>query len=564
MMWKRYITDMDVMGKLIAMLSAIVFCSSCTSTRAISTPLCTITWGSTNGIRQINTCDVSDGIYVFGDSTDVYGGAGSGGGDLQRDVWLSKYDLNAQLAWTRKLGTDQPDNVDQGGTFSNGDLVIVGETSGNLYSTNTGGSNVYAVCYTTTGSVKWSRQLDIPNCFVESLLVYSDKASIHIKDVNGADRLVQLSSTSGQILSNISIDNLAHPTGSVLRNAYLNEFGTVNYLYNTSAQPIGISDLYYVYHDASGSEHTVSIPYYQGASTCIGQANHATTIISERIFAKNGNITVVTRSTYHHSHSAGSYETNLVSYANISSTGQVTITHLDENKMPNIATANVDANGDVWTGWDRVGNVYDESTSAENFSLYGANNPEYYEQKSAYKVIQYSKGLASKVYEGDVTVTLPGGITPDTGELVRIGTALYWVAPVTRTVNEVDDSGVMVYKFDAIATPTFSLAAGTYTGTQSVSLYCATTGAQIRYTTDGSEPTETSSLYTGPISVSTNKTIKARAFVTGMVPSSRADATYTIRKTLSGNVTLRDFSGNRNGLVATITLRRTDGTVLQT
>lgn len=115
-----------------------------------------------------------------------------------------------------------------------------------------------------------------------------------------------------------------------------------------------------------------------------------------------------------------------------------------------------------------------------------------------------------------------------------------------------------------VATPTFSPAAGTYTGTQSVSISCGTAGATIRYTTDGSEPTETSTQYTAPISVSTNKTVKARAFKTATLPSLRSDAAYTIRKTISGTLTLGNYGGSTNGLVATMLLRRTDGTTLQT
>ena len=45
--------------------------------------------------------------------------------------------------------------------------------------------------------------------------------------------------------------------------------------------------------------------------------------------------------------------------------------------------------------------------------------------------------------------------------------------------------------------PTFSLAAGFYIGTQSLSLTTTVSGADIRYTTDGSKPTATSTKYTG-------------------------------------------------------------------
>jgi hypothetical protein len=82
---------------------------------------------------------------------------------------------------------------------------------------------------------------------------------------------------------------------------------------------------------------------------------------------------------------------------------------------------------------------------------------------------------------------------------------------------------------EKVATPTFSPAAGTYTSAQSETISCATSGATIRYTTDGSEPTSSSTLYSGaigPISVST--TLKAKAFKSGWTDSDTATATITI------------------------------------
>ena len=79
----------------------------------------------------------------------------------------------------------------------------------------------------------------------------------------------------------------------------------------------------------------------------------------------------------------------------------------------------------------------------------------------------------------------------------------------------------------AVETPTFSVAAGTYASAQSVTLSCATGGATIRYTTDGNDPTSSSTEYTGAISVSSTTTIKAKAFKNSD-ESSVASATYTI------------------------------------
>ena len=72
-----------------------------------------------------------------------------------------------------------------------------------------------------------------------------------------------------------------------------------------------------------------------------------------------------------------------------------------------------------------------------------------------------------------------------------------------------------------VAAPTFSPVAGTYTGTQSVTITSTTSGASIRYTTDGSTPTETAETLTRrQYRVPVNLTLKAIAYKTGMTHSS--------------------------------------------
>ena len=80
-----------------------------------------------------------------------------------------------------------------------------------------------------------------------------------------------------------------------------------------------------------------------------------------------------------------------------------------------------------------------------------------------------------------------------------------------------------------VAMPTFSPAAGVYSGPQSVSISDATSGATIHYTTDGSTPTTASPVYGGPITVTQTTTVKAMATASGMADSAVASATYTIR-----------------------------------
>lgn len=79
-----------------------------------------------------------------------------------------------------------------------------------------------------------------------------------------------------------------------------------------------------------------------------------------------------------------------------------------------------------------------------------------------------------------------------------------------------------------VATPTATPVAGTYTGSQSVTLATATEGADIYYTTDGSAPTTSSTKYSGAITVSTTTTIKAIAVKDGMEDSDVLTAAYTI------------------------------------
>ena len=83
-----------------------------------------------------------------------------------------------------------------------------------------------------------------------------------------------------------------------------------------------------------------------------------------------------------------------------------------------------------------------------------------------------------------------------------------------------------------VATPTFSPAAGTYLGTQTVTLSDTTSGATIFYTLDGSQPGTSAGgstkQYSGPLTVSSTETIKALATASGMTTSGTASATYTI------------------------------------
>ena len=93
-----------------------------------------------------------------------------------------------------------------------------------------------------------------------------------------------------------------------------------------------------------------------------------------------------------------------------------------------------------------------------------------------------------------------------------------------------------------VAKPTFSPLRGTYWKPTTVSLSSGTPGATIRYTLDGTAPTASSPVYSGPIHVTATTTIRAMATKAGMRDSETAEGTFTIRKPDNG--LYGEFFGN--------------------
>ena len=106
-----------------------------------------------------------------------------------------------------------------------------------------------------------------------------------------------------------------------------------------------------------------------------------------------------------------------------------------------------------------------------------------------------------------------------------------------------------------VAQPVFSVEAGTYSEAFSVTMSCATSGAAIYYTTDGTDPSAQSTRYTAAVTISQTTTLKAVAVKDGNT-SSVTTATYVVGSSQGpapedGTIVLNNtfFGTNHNGSV---------------
>jgi hypothetical protein len=186
--------------------------------------------------------------------------------------------------------------------------------------------------------------------------------------------------------------------------------------------------------------------------------------------------------------------------------------------------------------------------------------------------------LATGAYHGTQTVSI-SSLTPkatiyyttDGSNPATSATAVKYAAPVavakTETMiavteasgytNSPEASAVYTISLPAAIAPTFRPVAGTYSGTQTVTISSATPNAMFCYTTDGTNPATSATRlsYTGPITVSKSETITAFADAPGVtVNSEPASAAYTITVPVAAAPTFSPAAGNYSG-AQTVTIK---------
>lgn len=135
-------------------------------------------------------------------------------------------------------------------------------------------------------------------------------------------------------------------------------------------------------------------------------------------------------------------------------------------------------------------------------------------------------------YEEEDIVPITDFIAYVDGDVLVINSAVIDGTVLGLSSSQASYNGVdtlnMVTSGSTVSIPRFNPIPGTYDGSKTIEILCSTEGAEIRYTLDWTEPTQSSLLYTGPLTLDQTHTIKAKAFKLGALESRTAVGTYDL------------------------------------
>ncbi|MGA3008599.1 MAG: chitobiase/beta-hexosaminidase C-terminal domain-containing protein, partial [Opitutaceae bacterium] len=239
---------------------------------------------------------------------------------------------------------------------------------------------------------------------------------------------------------------------------------------------------------------------------------------------------------------AGAY-TSVQTVTITSATGGATICYTTDGSTP------TETNGTIYTGPVSIGvpttlqaiayevGFVDSPVTGDAYTI---NLP-----STSAPVFSPPAGTYTSVQSVTITSATPGAIihyttdgttpTETRGTLysapvsVNVATTLQAMAYKASYLDSSMTSGSYTLNLPPAAAPVFSPVAGTFSSAQTVTITSGTTGATIRYTIDGSAPTETNgTLYSGPVTINSTAVLHAIAYKVGFADSPITGGLYTI------------------------------------
>lgn len=122
-----------------------------------------LVWTSQLGTSSEDVCfgvspDGLGNVYISGSTKGSLGGPNAG----DRDAFVSKFDSQGNLLWTQQMGTSSWDESSSVLVDGRGNVYISGRTFGSLSGPNAGSMDAFVSKFDPQGKLLWTRQFGTP------------------------------------------------------------------------------------------------------------------------------------------------------------------------------------------------------------------------------------------------------------------------------------------------------------------------------------------------------------------------------------------------------------------
>ena len=120
--------------------------------------------------------DASGNVYISGFAAGDLGGPNAG----DQDAFLSKFDSDGDLLWTRQIGTSVEDCSFSVAVDASGNVYISGGTPGDLDGPNAGGLDAFLSKFDSSGDLLWTAQVGTRDLDVSTSVAVDASGNVYI------------------------------------------------------------------------------------------------------------------------------------------------------------------------------------------------------------------------------------------------------------------------------------------------------------------------------------------------------------------------------------------------